>query len=110
MTNLICIVIAALVQIESGGKANAVGDGEKAVGCLQMWPIAVREANRVSGQHWTLDDRLDPKKSNAMAYVTLEWHYKRGVTNAVALAGRWRNPDGRAPKWYFDKARRELAR
>ena len=109
MTNLICCVVAALIQIESAGKADAVGDGGKAVGILQMWPIAVREANRVSGGNWTLADRLDPEKSKAMAFATLVWHYKRGVINPVALAGRWRNPRGNAPTWYLNKARKALA-
>ena len=111
MTNLILGVIAALCLVESGGRAGAVGDGGRAVGILQMWPIAVREANRLAGsEQWTLADRADSGKSRAMAWITLAHHYRRGVTNAVDLAGKWRNPYSVAPLWYRRRVRAALAR
>ena len=111
-------VIIALIAVESGGNPDAVGDGGRAVGILQMWPIAVAEANRLEGiearregrpvRTWTLGDRKCPKKSRDMAYVTLRWHYRRGVTDPVALGGRWRNPGGNAPSWYLERVRNAL--
>jgi len=120
VTNLITLVISALIAIESGGRADAVGDGGLAVGILQMWPIAVREAVRLEAiearregrqaRTWTEADRLDPQASREMAEVTLRHHYRRGVTDPVQLAGRWRNPNGDAPEWYLRKARKELGK
>jgi hypothetical protein len=111
VTNTIAIVLAALIRVESGGDATAVGDGGRAVGVLQMWPCAVAEANRLAGrQLWTLDDRRNPQLSRAMARVILEHHYRRGNTDAVALACRWRNPYSQCPEWYAAKVRRSLGR
>ena len=118
MTNAIAIVIAALIQVESGGNSQAVGDGGRAVGVLQMWPIAVREAVRVEAiearregreaRTWTYAHRWCPEASRDMCAVTLRWHYRRGVTCPVALGGRWRNPNGDAPDWYLDRVREAL--
>jgi hypothetical protein len=101
VSNVIAIAIAALIQIESGGRPDAVGDGGRAVGILQMWPVAVREANRIAGEtRWTLDDRRCPDKSIEMARTVLAVHYRRGNTCPVELAARWRNPYSTAPEWY----------
>ena len=118
MTGLVAKVIAALIAVESGGDWRAVGDGGKAVGGLQMWPIAVAEANRLEdiearrerrpARTWTLAERTNRVASVEMCAVTLRWHYRRGVTNAVALGGRWRNPDGSAPSWYLRRVRDAL--
>jgi len=109
VSNLIAIVVAALIQVESGGDARALGDSGRAIGILQMWPIAVREANRIVGERrWAYGDRSDPIKSQEMCRVTLERHYRRGVTDPVKLAGRWRNPNGDAPPWYLRKCKREI--
>ena len=111
MTNTIAIVIAALIRIESAGDPGAVGDGGRAVGVLQMWPCAVAEANRIAGRRlWALADRRNPQLSLAMARVILEHHYRRGNTDAVALACRWRNPYSACPEWYAAKVRRSLGR
>ena len=109
MTNTIAIVMAALIRIESAGDPGAVGDGGRAVGVLQMWPCAVAEANRIAGRElWTLDDRWNQQLSRAMCKVTLEWHYKRGVTDPVELACRWRNPRGNVPEWHKAKIRKAV--
>lgn len=103
--------LAAILAVESGGKPDAVGDGGKAVGAYQIWPIAVHEANRIAGRKlWTVDDRRNPQLSRAMARVTLEHHYRRGVTDPVDLACRWRNPKGDAPAWHRRKIERAIGR
>jgi hypothetical protein len=119
MTNTIAIVLAALVEIESGGNPRAVGDGGRAVGLLQMWPVAVAEANRLESiearreerpaRTWTVADRTDPDASREMCAVTLRWHWRRGVTDPVDLGGRWRNPSGNAPEWYKARLRAALS-
>ena len=101
MSNMIAIVIAVLIRVESGGDRWAVGDGGRAVGILQQHRVSVVEANRIVGYcRWTYSDRLDPVESLAMCRVTLERQWRRGVRDPVALACRWRNPNGHAPKWY----------
>ena len=115
MHSLIGLMVAALVVVESGGNPSAIGDGGRAVGLLQMWPIAVEEANRLEGiearrqrrpaRTWTLANRLDPDASREMCAVTLRWHYRRGVVDPVELGARWRNPTGNAPEWYKGRLR-----
>lgn len=73
MTN-IAVVLGILLSIESGGNDNAVGDGGKAVGAYQIWPIYVAEANRIVGEErWTLDDRWDRTKSEEMVSTVLAY-------------------------------------
>ena len=119
MTGLVAKVIAALIAVESGGDWRAVGDGGKAVGGLQMWPVAVQEANRIEAiyarregrtpRKWTLADRRNPTQGKEMAFVTLRWHYERGTRDPVKLGGKWRNPYGQAaPKWYLRRVRDAL--
>lgn len=110
MTNaIIASAIAALIRVESGGIPDAVGDGGRAVGVMQMWPCAVHEANRIAGRKlWTLSDRSNPQLSLAMARVILAHHYRRGARDAVSLACRWRNPYSAAPAWYAARVRREV--
>lgn len=104
-------VIDALVQIESSGRPAAIGDGGKAVGLLQIHPVAVREANRLAGSNrWKLSDRTCPAKSRAMARTILTWHYRRGVTDPVELACRWNRPYSKASAQYRAKVRATLGR
>ena len=110
ITNTIVLLAARLVlAVESGGLQNPPdGDGGRAVGPYQMWPCAVREANRIVGRElWTTGDRRNPQLSRAMCLVTLQHHYNRGVTNVVDLACRWRNPYSVCPEWHVKKIRRE---
>lgn len=115
-------LIAALIAIETGGHPtpeSAVGDGGKAVGCLQMWPTAVAEANRIEAINakkerriarvWKLSDRLSRVRSIEMATVILDFHWRRGCTDIVKLGGKWRNPYSTCPDWYLQKLRKQLA-
>ena len=110
MTTTVAIAVAALTSVESGGNPHAIGDGGRAVGIVQAWPIAVREANRISGgkKRYTLADRRNPKRAVQMCQDTLRWHYRRGVTDPVDLACRWRNPNGDAPEWYRERVRKAI--
>jgi soluble lytic murein transglycosylase-like protein len=104
-------VIDALVQIESSGRPAVVGDNGKAVGLLQLHPIAVSEANRIAGERrWKLSDRTCPKQSRAMARTILTWHYQRGVTDPVELACRWNKPFGKTTAHYRAKVKATLAK
>ena len=113
MSNVIAIVLCALLQVESSNSRNIHGynDGGSAVGVLQIHRVAVREANRIVGyQRWTYADRHDAEESKEMCRVTMAWHYRRGVKDPVELACRWNRPDGTASRMYRGKVKRALQR
>jgi len=69
-TNWECL-IDAVIEVESGGDDSAYNKRERAVGCLQIRPIAVREVNRLLESYgvdgkYTLDDRYDRGRSIEM--------------------------------------------
>jgi len=88
-------LIAALIIVESGGKDDAVGDGGMAVGCLQIWPCALDDVNRIAGTDFTLADRFDRQKSIRMCEIYLKhWgaYYERQTgkrPTAKVLARIW---------------------
>jgi hypothetical protein len=69
--------IDAVIEVESGGDDSAYNKRERAVGCLQIRPIALREVNRllegygVDGKY-TLDDRYDRGRSIEMFSIMAE--------------------------------------
>jgi len=74
-------IIIMIMAIETGGeidKNNAVGDGGKAIGCLQIHPITVDEANRIlDRQEFTLADRRSKAQSFRIASTVLSWRIRR---------------------------------
>lgn len=58
-------MIDALIEVESNGQPDAVGDDGQAVGILQIHPCVIDDL-RVAGYDFTLDDRLDPDRSIAI--------------------------------------------
>jgi hypothetical protein len=106
MTNIVALAVALALQIE-GGKADTVGDGGRAVGPGQMWPVAIHEVNRIIGTNrYTLADRRDLAKVREMMTVTLQFHHARHPERGVVwLASKWRNPYTDAPEWHMDKLR-----
>lgn len=77
-------LLPAIERVESSGKADAVGDGGKAVGILQIHPIMVADVNRILGEdRYALADRLDPAKSREMFRIYSD-HYAKGDTEKSA--------------------------
>lgn len=68
-----CLIEAFILQ-ESSGITDAIGDNGKAVGCLQLHPIMVAEANRISHSSYTLEDRLSRTKSIEMFNIVQSHH------------------------------------
>ena len=68
------ILVAALIQIESGGDCRAVGDGGASVGCLQIQVAAIKDVNRVYGRHYLPLDRYNQRKSEEICRLYL-MHY-----------------------------------
>lgn len=72
-------LVEALIQVESRGNENAIGDtnlGEPSVGVLQIRPIMVREVNRIlkrtgSEKRYKKKDRFSREKSIEM-FIGLE--------------------------------------
>lgn len=93
MTNIVAMAVAIALAVE-GGAAATIGDGGRAIGPGQMWPVAVAEVNRILGRNvYTLADRRDLAKVREMMTVTLAHHHARHPDKGVVwLAARWRTP------------------
>lgn len=91
------IFIQALIEVESGGNINAVGKTQD-LGILQITPIYVAEANRLSNKGFTLEDRLSKEKSLEMFNIIQEHH---NPNHDIAKAIKLHNPG--AGKWYADR-------
>ena len=77
-------LIAAIIQVESGGDTLAYNSKEDAVGCLQIRPIMVREVNRLLGKDsFTLKDRWSKVKSIQMFNI-LRSHLKGASDEQIA--------------------------
>ena len=104
MTNLVAMAVAIALSVE-GGTAASIGDGGRAIGPGQMWPVAIHEVNRIIGTNrYTLADRRDLAKVREMMTVTLAYHNRRHPERGVVwLASKWRNPYSDCPKWHLRK-------
>ena len=59
-------LFSVICIIESGGNPNAING--KAVGIAQIQPNVIADINKW-GHHYTLNDRLDPYKSEQIFYL-----------------------------------------
>jgi len=77
-------LIAAIIEVESGGDTLAYNSKEDAAGCLQIRPIMVREVNRLLGKDkYTLKDRWSKAKSIEMFNI-LRSHLKGASDEEIA--------------------------
>ena len=89
-------LIQALIEVESNGRVNALGDlhlGEPSIGVLQIRKVMVDDINRIlkmkkSKLRYTYDDRYDKYKSVEMFYIYVD-HYHKGVNDFEVLARSW---------------------
>lgn len=88
-----CLLIEALIEVESLGNDSAIGDrhlvGEEAVGALQIRPIMVREVNRIlklkgSKVRYKRKDRFSRDKSIEMFLIWKEFHHKDSDFEKIA--------------------------
>lgn len=109
-------LLDAICAVESGGKADAIGDNGKAVGAYQIHPAVVADVNRLTGSHYTLADRLNPAKSRAMCRAYLAHYGERAGGTDEAHARVWNGGPKGAKKaatvgyWKRVKARLEGGR
>lgn len=119
MENLIVFLIPFLVQVESGGNPDAVGDGGRSVGVLQISTAVVDDVNRILGKHvYSYADRNNAVKSTRMcqvylAYWGMQYQKKRDAApDWRVLARIWNGgPDGwrkRATDDYVLKVKRAM--
>ncbi len=101
MDALLTILIPLLIQVESSGDPNAIGDGGRAVGCLQIHPVVVEDVNRIYQTKYTEKDRLNKAKSMSICRLYLKYYgtryqLKTGKKATMeALARIWNGgPDG----------------
>ena len=101
MDALITLLIPLLIQVESGGRADAVGDGGKAVGVLQIHECVIQDVNRVYQTKYTPADRLNKAKSMSICRLYLKYYgtryqLKTGKKATLEVLSRCWNggPDG----------------
>ena len=104
----------AIVQVESGGDVEAVGDGGQAVGCAQIHPVLVEDVNRILRKEtFTLEDRKSYHKSRLM-FMVYSSHYADYYDDwtVEGIARRWNGgPTGHtkeATEAYADKVQAHL--
>jgi len=111
-------LLEALIEVESRGNENAVGDrhlSRPSVGVLQIRPIMVREVNRILKKQnikikYTLDDRYSKDKSIEMFMVWKINHHPND--NDEVIARCW---NGGPKGWkrnstihYWNKVQKEI--
>ena len=108
-------LVEAIIQVESKGDSTAVGDRGWAVGVLQIWPIMVREVNRIlekdgSDIRYVYTDRYSVKKSIEMFHIWREYYHPYSDWETIARC--WNGgPSGSShhrTKCYWNKVRKEL--
>ncbi len=107
MTNVIIAAMSIILAVESnGGMDVRDGDGGRARGAYQIHAVAVREVNRLYGTSYRHSDAYDFASATKMCWLTLEHHYRRGVTNALDLACKWNRHYGKVNPKYRRKVLR----
>lgn len=93
-------LIAALTQVESNGKANAIGDSGRAKGILQVWQVVIVDVNRAYGTRYTHDDAFNPVAARDICrkYIDLYATSKR-LGRAVTDEDRARIWNGGPSGW-----------
>jgi hypothetical protein len=68
--NIITLLLA-MIQVESSGNDNAIGDNGASWGCLQLQAAYVQDASEFANQPWTHEDAFDRETAMAitMAYM-----------------------------------------
>ncbi len=81
MYELIVSLLPILIQVESGGVSNAVGDNGQAIGVLQIHKILVDDVNRIEEEPmFRYQDRKNKTLSCRMAMIYL-LHYGKHYEN-----------------------------
>ncbi len=96
------LFIEALIFVESSGITDAIGDGGKAVGVLQLHPCVVEDV-RIAGYDYDLGDRYDKQKSIEIWNI---WQKIYNPEKNIHWAMKLTNP--RAPVEYHRRVLRRM--
>jgi len=108
-------LVEAIIQVESRGDSTAVGDRGWAIGVLQIWPIMVREVNRIlekdgSDIRYGYTDRYSVKKSIEMFHIWRSYYHPSSDWETIARC--WNGgPSGHKTSrthCYWNKVKNEL--
>lgn len=108
-------LINAMILVESRGDDSAYHTGEKAVGCLQIRPIMLKECNRIleliqSSKRYNLIDRWSRRKSIEIFTIINQYHNKDASYEEIARfwngGPSWIKKSG--TKKYWKKVQKEL--
>jgi hypothetical protein len=84
------ILLSALMAVETGGERNpdlAIGDGGRAIGCLQIHRAVVLDVNRIAGTHYTHDQMTNRVAASRVCEIYLD-HYGKGLDD-ISRARVW---------------------
>ena len=111
-------LLEALIQVESRGNTNAIGDkhlGEPSIGVLQIRPVMVREVNRIlkimgTTQRYKLKDRFDRQKSIEMFLFWKNYHHPEDGFEEIARCwnGGPRGLKNKRTEKYWIKVQNEI--
>ena len=100
-------VIAAIIQVESGGNSNAKNGNQ--CGAMQITPICVKECNNIlkarkSKKRYTLADRFNVQKSKEM-FLLIQSHHnpENNVEHAIRSWNGGQNYTVRSTQRYYEK-------
>ena len=106
-------LVDALIMVESNGNPNAYCKKEKAVGCLQIRPVMLREVNRIlrkqkSTTRFSLEDRWDCGLSEVMFYIWRNYHHEDSSDEVIARCwnGGPRGYKKQSTEYYWQKVQK----
>jgi len=77
------LLISAMMLVESGGYAGAIGDGGRALGVLQIHAGVVEDVNRRHGTNYKHEDALDPSKAIRICRLYIESYAPQDATPEI---------------------------
>lgn len=95
--------VEALIQVESSGRENAIGDNGNSIGVLQLQKIYIDEIGRISGYKYPYSYRFDRDKS---IEIFLKMQELKNPNKNIIRAIEIHNP--RAGDDYYAKIFKEM--
>lgn len=103
-------LIPALITVESHGDNYAIGDGGRAVGCLQIRQKVLDDVNKRFGKHYTRASCYDRQMSIQICkyYLTMYGEMKSTQQAARIWNGGPRGDRKQSTLKYWEKVKHEL--
>ena len=109
--NFLPQLISAMIMVESGGNADAIGDGGAAYGVLQIHEEVISDVNNAYGTDYIHADALIPDRARMICTLYL-MHYAGPRATAEQCARIWSGgPSGAykaATLSYWEKVQQHL--